>query len=691
MTLKNKNIFRFVLTLLAIILCASGISEAQSSLCNFDNYIRNNFNSVSISEAKIKNYLSITSLQRYLTHGNIYKIPVVVHVIHDGGIENISDVQIQSQIDVLNQDYRRIVGTNGYGNGADTEIEFCLAKITPDGDCTNGIVRIKSPLAYHESYQREQLSLLSSWDPNKYLNIYIVKSMAGSVLGYASFPGGPINQDGMVVIHNAFGTIGTAQFPFNLGRTCSHEIGHWFGLYHTFNGGCGIDTCSDGDQVCDTPPVINPNFNCSVTNTCSNDFPDLPDQIENYMDYTDDVCKNMFTAGQRDRMQATLNIFRNDIWAPSNLTATGCDSNYISPMCNVVANFTANGTDVCINNTVTFLNQTLNNPTSFYWVFPGGSPAIDTSLNPIITYDTLGDFDVTLIATGQFGSDTLVMNNFIHVILPSIGQAIPFDETFESSTFPSNGITIENSDNGVTWERDSVAICFEGMGSAKINNLVNVNYGQSDALVLPKFDLTSTSDIPYLKFRWAYARSDANYSDELLVLVSTDCGLTFSQIFYKTGFALTTGPTQTVPYIPDSTTVWKKANINLNPYRQFNNVILKIVNVTDGGNNLYIDSLHVGSMIPTGTDFSAENKIQSSIVYPNPFNSEIQIKFSENESKEIELVLFDLYGRILDQTIAKIPESKIIIWKPILKDNKVLILQIKSEHSILSTKVIYSK
>ena len=251
----------------------------------------------------------------------------------------------------------------------------------------------------------------------------------------------------------------------------------------------------------------NPNFSCSSVNSCHIDTPDVNDQVENYMDYSNDACKNMFTAGQSDRMNATLILMRNNVWAPSNISATGCDSGFVSQVCNVVADFVSNGTQICQHNTVTFTNKTLNNATSFQWSFPGGVPSFDSTINPSITYDSIGTYDVTLIATGPLGSDTLQLSNYINVTLPQPGQSIPYDETFEQTTFPVNGITIENPDNGITWERDTDAVMFEGIASAKINNLINTNYGQSDALILPAFNLTTFIGVPYLTFRWHMRRA----------------------------------------------------------------------------------------------------------------------------------------------------------------------------------------
>lgn len=658
---KQLHVF-FLFAIFNCVTCTIGFSQdnrnsAFTEPCYFDEYIRQHKQLVNEFEQTIQGHLqkqksANNSVQSPFPSGsaagglqssNVKIIPVVVHVIHNGGTENISDAQIQSQMDVLNEDFRKMSGTNGDGNGIDSEIEFCLAKITPDGKCTNGIVRIQSTFTNHQTYQRSMLKNLSYWDNIRYLNMYVVKSINGSsgTLGYSSFPGGPPDEDGIVVRHNYFGRTGTASA--SLGRTTTHEISHWFGLYHTFNGGCGVDTCADGDYVCDTPPAANPNFGCPTINSCTNDVPDVNDQIQNYLDYSDDACKNMFTAGQSIRMNATLNTFRWNIWQYSNIWSTGCDSNYISPACPAVADFVSNSQNICVGNPVIFTNKSLNNPISFQWYFQGATPSSSTAVNPTVVYNSVGTYSVSLVATNLNGTDSVAFSNFITVTTPSIGVALPFSEGFETTVFPPNGITIYNPDNDITWVRDTIAKQYAGLGSAKINNLINTNYGQSDAMIFPNFNLSTFTGTPYLTFKWAYAKSDVNYSDELIVLISTDCGVNFTQLFYKTGTAMTTGTTQTTPYIPDSSTVWKSAVINLGTYATSTNAIIKIVNVTDGGNNLYIDNINIGAN-PTGID---ENNISKYFIniFPNPTNTDATIQYTLLQSENVSIKVYDGMGK----------------------------------------------
>lgn len=675
--------------IILLFFCFSSIAQNLNEPCYFDKYKRLHKVAINKSEVEIKKEIEKSKLQK-ATLPSVKIIPVVVHVVHDGGTNNISDAQIQSQIDVLNEDFRKIIGTNGYGNGVDTEIEFCLAKKDPQGKCTNGIVRIKSPLSNHQTHQRSQLKLLSYWDNLRYLNIYVVKNInnGSGTLGYSSFPGGPPDEDGIVVRHDYFGKTGTASTT--LGRTTTHEVGHWFGLYHTFNGGCGTDTCTDGDYVCDTPPAANPNFGCPTINSCSIDVPNVNDQIQNYLDYSNDNCKNMFTNGQMQRMQATLASFRIDIWQTWNIDSTGCSAGFVNNNCNVIADFVTLNPNICVGNSITFYNKSQNNPTTYQWFFQGGVPATSAVANPTVTYSSIGNFQVKLIATNSIGVDSLILNNYINVTTPPIGQSLPYFEGFEAYSFPANGITIDNPDGGITWERDTVAIAYQGTASAKINNLININYGQSDAMILPRFDFTSFVGVPYLNFKWAYAKSDPNYSDELIVLVSKDCGVTWTQVFYRTGSTMITGTTQTTPYIPDANTTWKIANISLATYTTYPNVLIKIVNVTDGGNNLYIDNINLGSNTTNLNDNETSNHNLS--VYPNPSNGHFYIEYESINPGDESIEVSDILGRVVFESNIKvraIGSQKIEVSTPL--QNGFYNVLLKTKQGVFIKKIVINK
>ena len=247
----------------------------------------------------------------------VITIPVVVHVVYRTATENISDAQIQSQIDVLNADFRRLNSDadNTWSQAADVEVEFCLASVDPSGNATTGITRTSTTVTSHgtdNSVKFNSQGGKDAWPAGSYLNMWVC-NIGGSILGYAQFPGGAAATDGVVMDYRYFGTIGTATAPFNLGRTATHEVGHWLNLRHIWGDG----NCSVDDFVTDTPTSDAPNYGCAIGHvSCSS-----VDMVQNYMDYSDDACMNLFTAGQKTRMRA---LFAAGGARASLLTSNGC-------------------------------------------------------------------------------------------------------------------------------------------------------------------------------------------------------------------------------------------------------------------------------------------------------------------------------------------------------------------------------
>jgi Pregnancy-associated plasma protein-A len=240
----------------------------------------------------------------------VVTIPVVFHVVYNTATQDVTDAQIAAQIKVLNDDYRKLnadinqVPTVFSGLESDMEVQFVLAKRTPAGAATTGIERRQTTVtgfATDNTMKSFATGGLDAWDAQKYLNIWTC-NLTGGILGYAQFPGGADATDG-VVIRN--GTLpGGTSAPYNLGRTATHEVGHWLNLFHTFRGGCDRKSTSGGDLVDDTPYVRAASYGCPrrLSNSCSNDA--APDMTMNYMDYVDDVCMFMFTQGQKVRTQS---------------------------------------------------------------------------------------------------------------------------------------------------------------------------------------------------------------------------------------------------------------------------------------------------------------------------------------------------------------------------------------------------
>jgi hypothetical protein len=268
----------------------------------------------------------------------VIRIPVVVHVVYKAAAENISDEQVISQIQILNQDYRRQNADAGQtpelfqGVAADTEIEFCLATRDPSGQPTNGITRTQTnanSFIQNDGVKRTATGGIDAWPSSKYVNIWVC-NLESPLLGFGTLPGtaSPEN-DGVVIKYKNFGNIGVLNPLYNKGRTTTHEVGHFLNLLHTWGDDEGSsDNCAGTDLIFDTPNQATAHFGCpaypqpSCGNTC--------DMYMNYMDYTNDRCMNLFTKGQKLRMLATLNGFRlsllsSDGCVPA-LTAEDCDT-----------------------------------------------------------------------------------------------------------------------------------------------------------------------------------------------------------------------------------------------------------------------------------------------------------------------------------------------------------------------------
>jgi hypothetical protein len=253
----------------------------------------------------------------------VITIPVVVHVVYNTTAQNVSDAQIQSQLDVLNKDFRKLntdlnlIPSTFSSLVADAEINFCLANRDPSGNATTGILRVPTSVTSFSTNDGVKSSTTggsNAWPASQYLNLWVC-NMGGGILGYAQFPGGAASTDGVVIGYTCFGTTGTAQAPFNKGRTATHEVGHWLNLRHIW----GDATCGS-DLVTDTPVHNTSNYGCP-THPRSNSCGTSAEMFMNYMDYVDDACMQMFSNGQKARMQA---LFVSGGARASLATSPGC-------------------------------------------------------------------------------------------------------------------------------------------------------------------------------------------------------------------------------------------------------------------------------------------------------------------------------------------------------------------------------
>ena len=302
-----------------------------SLLASFTSFAQRNCATMDVLEQQLQEHPEMRQnmqrleefTQEYIQNGiqgrTVVTIPVVVHVLYNTSAENISDAQIMSQLTVLNDDFRRLNSDadGTWPQASDSEVEFCLATVDPNGSGTTGIRRIPTSVGVFgldDSMKFSSSGGADAWPAGDYLNLWVCDITSG-YLGYAQFPGGPANTDGVVIDYQYFGTTGTATAPFDLGRTATHEVGHWLNLRHIWgDGGCGAD-----DFVADTPGSNTPNYGCpNRAKHCGSD-----DMYQNYMDYTDDDCMNLFTAGQAARMQAALAGPRSSLLGASDVKCDG--------------------------------------------------------------------------------------------------------------------------------------------------------------------------------------------------------------------------------------------------------------------------------------------------------------------------------------------------------------------------------
>lgn len=360
---------------------------------------------------------------------SVITIPVIVHIIHNGEAvgqgRNISEAQVKAQLEVLNEDFRRKAGTRGFNTdarGADIEIEFCLAAFDQQNRTMTekGINRVRgSRTSFTRNQIEGEVKPNTIWDPSKYFNIWVLDFTGedDNLLGYAQFPsqsnlpglsasGGAANTDGVVIRYTSFGCVDKGTFPvmqapYNLGRTLTHETGHWLGLRHIWGDG----NCAD-DFVSDTPTQQSESRGCAKGRVSCGGV----NMVENYMDYSDDACMNIFTNGQKLRMRAVmeLSLRRREL-----LTSNVCGAPIVA---RPVPNFQVDKQQVLRGGRVTFTDLSSNSPTQWQWTFEGGNPSTSTERNPVVTYSTPGKYTVTLVVTNSIGaSEPLVRTAFIDV------------------------------------------------------------------------------------------------------------------------------------------------------------------------------------------------------------------------------------------------------------------------------------
>lgn len=596
--------------------------------------------------------------------GIVYTVPIVFHVLHQNGLENISHDQIMSALDILNTDYRLLnadagnVKTEFQNLPADAEIIFTLATIAPNGSCFNGITRTVTPLTFDGSSGIAQVNAVVSgndvyqgvWAHNKYLNIYVCDEIGGAA-GYTFNPSGNSTANttnmyfnGIFVLHNYTGNIGTSSNYTS--RTLTHEIGHWLNLSHTWGGNNNpgnASSCSSDDGVTDTPNTI------GVTSCNLNEASCGPlANVENYMDYS--YCSKMFTPGQVTRMRNALTSStagRSNVWKAANLTAVGGTG--VLTLC--AAEFSSDKTTVCPGDVVQFSDETYNLATGWTWTFDGGTPASSTSQNPSVTYSTPGVYQVKLVATDGSTNDTETKSTYITVL--SAPATLPFLEGFESYTtlVGNNNWDVYNPGGNAMWEVTNTA-GHTGTKSVKLANF-GQPAGNIDELSSSTIDLAGqSSSNTTMSFRYAYRRKTSGDYEKLSVHFSDDCGATWTQKKTLAGSQLGT-TTATSTWTPTSAD-WATVHITTFTANFMNsNFRYKFKFESDNGNNVYVDDINIYAGAPsddlvTTVGLEENESLGNLNLYPNPGSDDVNLSFDVNNSQVVEIVFTDITGKIVN-------------------------------------------
>ncbi len=576
--------------------------------------------------------------------GGNYVLPVVFHIIHNGGPENISDEQVKDAVRILNDDYNKLntdwddVQSEFLPIVADVGITFRLAQKDPDGNCTSGITRTQSVLTNDGT---QDMKDLIQWPRDMYLNIWVAASADGAA-GYTMTPGAVSSPwsapaDGIVVLHDYTGSIGTSSLSHS--RVLTHEVGHWINLRHCWgptNEPGLASNCGESDNVSDTPPTQGWTACVLSGATCGS----FLDNVENYMEYS--YCCKMFTNGQKTRMLAALNSStadRDELWQPSNLAATGTTGTDL--LC--AADFSSDMTVVCSGGQVTFNDMSYHGATSWAWTFDGGTPASSTDENPVVTYDTPGQHAVTLIASNGIDDVTLTRSAYV-TVLPAPGQPTPLTENFDDLTaLPPAEWLVNDLDGDEAFELFTTA-GYSGTHSVRLRNYGS-EAGDLDELVTTTIDL-SDATICTLSFRYAFARRNADNDDALRVYASSNCGETWSM--RKQFTAATTLPTvadQSSQFTPDDPADWEYAEVtNINSPFLTEDFRLKFWFTSGGGNNFYIDDINLNGA-PVGIEEVLEGN--GLAVVPNPVEDVADLVVNSSDASTARIEMLDVLGRVI--------------------------------------------
>ena len=596
-----------------------------------------------------------------MKRGVVYKIPIVFHVLHKGGIENISNEQIVDAVRILNRDFRKLnADTSGIHPAfkalvADAEIEFVLATKAPNGKCFSGITRTFSTSDTTDGFEQVKMIkngndvYVGEWSARNYLNVFICGDLGGGKAGYTYYPMNTTSMiyGGIWILHRYIGSFGTSSVTNS--RAMTHEVGHWFNLSHVWGSTNEPGVACGDDDVDDTPITKGWLYNCPVgpTNCTSG----VVENVENYMEYS--YCSKMFTLGQKARMIAALKSSvggRNNLWSTTNLNNTGASS---PQLC--LVDFTISSSVICQNETVTFNDISFNNVTSWLWTFPNGSTS--TIKNPSYTFSEPGIFTITLKVSN--GIQTLSTSKVVSV---QKNLTLPYYEGFEKNINGSiiTNWSVVNPEQNASFEVTSQA-ALNGDKSATLQNF-GQNVKSVDELVSAPFDLSDINKdkLITLSFRYAYRKLKPTTREYLYVYLSNDCGVNWSSKLYLDGSRLST-VTDAVSWKPLQVSDWKTIHLRTIDAKYWQpGTRLKFMfknDAVNGGNNLYLDDINLYAGAPSDTIVKVKENDSTTTasvlnlsfstfkLFPNPLKDILTIK-TNLINQPIDIQVTDLIGKV---------------------------------------------
>lgn len=536
----------------------------------------------------------------------VVTIPVVVNVVWNTTAENVSDAQIQSQLDVLNADFRRLNADASntpaafQGISVDCEVNFCLATQDPTGAATTGIRRRQTTVTAfgtNDAVKYTAQGGLDIWDRSKYLNIWVC-DISGGILGYAQFPGGPAATDGVVIDYQYFGTTGTATAPFNLGRTATHEVGHWLNLYHIW--GDDNTSCTGSDQVADTPNQADENYGCPVFPQVSCSNGPNGDMFMNYMDYTDDACMNAFTAGQKSRAQA---LFVSGGARASLLTSPGCQPPSGGGGCAVPSGLSATG--------ITQTAATLS------WGAVSGATAynLQWKLSSSSTWTTVSNLTGTSYSLSGLTANT-TYNYQVQTVCGATSSSYSAAASF--TTQSSSSCTDQYETNNT---RNTAKVI-------PVNTNINMQIATSSDIDWLRF--SNTSSTPRIKVDLTNLPFDYDlqlYRNTTLLGTSQNAGTTAEQL------------------IANTTTVSTSYYARVYGYNgAFSNSQCYTLRVSLSSSNWRTDGSTDGDVVEGEIPVLFENAAFG--IFPNPANNEVTIEVPMDADRDVQVRIVDGAGRV---------------------------------------------